>query len=77
MRVILQQFLWRQRQDSGFLHPEKTRDFLGTNVLKCGERAAMLAIWGAVRATLEITFYIRRHSNFSEASLLYQLILGV
>ena len=36
MRVILQQFLWRQRQDSGFLHPEKTRDFLGTDVLKCG-----------------------------------------
>ena len=50
--MTLQQFLWRQRQDSGFLDPEKSRTFTDVDVAKCGERAAALARMGGVRITL-------------------------
>ena len=76
IKVILQQFLWRQRQDSGFLHPEKSRIQADSYAVKCGERAATLATTGDVRTVVENNFSIRNHMNFGSLPLSYRPLLA-
>ena len=63
--MILQQFLWRQRQDSGFLHPEKSRIQFDVGAVTCGERAGTPDIGSGVRMTKEIDFDIKNYNGFN------------
>ena len=76
IKVILQQFLWRQLQDSSFLRLEKSRINFCISVVKCGERAATLATTGDVRTVLENNFNIRNYMIFSDLPLLLRLLLS-